>query len=360
MAAFNLDYFTIPLKLKHDFTIARGTKTVVNNVLIKLEKDGFVGFGEAAPNKRYNENDAIVKRFLDQLDDDFWAKIDAPESLPKALDELIPQVYSAKTAVEMAYLDWWGKKMAQPLYRLWKAPGNVGPVSSFTIGIDEPDSIVRKIEEAEEYPLLKIKLSGDSRKDRAIIETIRKTTDKPVRVDVNEGWTDLEQAKTGIRYLADKNINLVEQPMPADNWQDLCDLKDFSPLPLCADEGFTGRESIPMIANAYPAINIKLMKTGSLLLSRNLIREAQENDLEIMIGCMIESSLADSASALLSLWADYADLDGHLLIENDDFDGLKLDHESRITLPEDRSGLGVEPTEKWGDLKEKYAAKVAH
>ncbi len=196
----------------------------------------------------------------------------------------------------------------------------------------------QKVRAASQYPIFKIKL-GTTR-DREIINAIRQVTDKPLRVDANEGWKTLEQAQREIEFLATQNIELIEQPMPAAEFELMKELKRWSPLPLCADESFMGNEDLEEISEAFHIINIKLMKIGSLSKARKVVQEAHQLGLEVMIGCMIESSLANAAGALISLNAEYADLDGHLLISNDPFQGLLTDRQARIRLS-DKEGLGV-------------------
>jgi L-alanine-DL-glutamate epimerase-like enolase superfamily enzyme len=187
----------------------------------------------------------------------------------------------------------------------------------------------------------KIKLGTD--RDREIIQAIREVTSKPLRVDANEGWTNLDQAKREIDFLSNQNVELIEQPMPSAEFGQMKKLKEWSPLPLAADESFIGDENLREIAEAFHIINIKLMKIGSLVKARNVIKEAHELGLKVMIGCMIESSLANAAGGLLALESEYADLDGHVLISNDPYIGFKLNSEKQIVLS-DSSGLGVEPT----------------
>ncbi len=241
----------------------------------------------------------------------------------------------------MAWLDWWGKTQDQPLWKLWNAPSNTTPPTSYTIGLDTIDVMQQKVKDATAYPILKVKLGTD--RDREIIKAIREITDKPIRVDANEGWTTIDEAKRQIIFLADQNIELVEQAMPASLNHQMKELKQWSPLPLMADESFLGDENLDEIAQCFDGINIKLMKIGSLVKTRKVIDEARKRDLEIMIGCMIESSLANAAGALLGTWADYVDLDGHLLIGNDPFEGLELNEEKQVMLSE-KPGLSV--TEK--------------
>lgn len=328
------------LELENPFTIARGTKKTVPNVMVALSADGITGYGEAGPNKRYDEDANTVQRYLSQLPTDFFDGIGEPDQVTEKINNLSQEpVKSAQAAMEMAWLDWWGKSQEQPLWKLWQAPSQKTPSTSFTIGLDEIKVMQRKVEKAEEYPILKVKLGTD--RDREIIEGIREITDKPIRVDANEGWEDLSTAKNQIAFLAEQNIEIVEQPMPAKMHDEIVKLKEWSPLPLMADESFRGDENLDHTAKAFDGINIKLMKIGSLVKARRVIEEARKRNLQVMIGCMIESSLANAAGALLGTWADYVDLDGHLLIKEDPFKGLDLDEEKRVILS-DRPGLGIE------------------
>jgi hypothetical protein len=169
----------------------------------------------------------------------------------------------------------------------------------------------RKIREADQYPLYKIKLGTD--RDHQIIEGIRKVTDKPLRVDANEGWKTVDQAKKEIEYLEKHGIEIVEQPMHSSMAKELRELKKWSPVPLMADESFTGTEPLDEIAEQFDIINIKLMKIGSLVKAKRTIKQAQDLGLKVMIGCMIESSLAISAGGVLASFCEYADLDGNLI-----------------------------------------------
>ena len=298
------------------------------------------GYGEAGPNTRYNETPEKVKAGFEALPKDFFSRIEQPDQIAEMLEKLdLPLVQSAKVAIEMAWLDWWAKSRGKPLWKLWGNNAPVGPVTSYTIGIDTPEKMQQKIQDAQNYPVYKIKLGTDS--DREIIEAIREVTDKPLRVDANEGWYTVEQAKREIEFLSTQNVELIEQPMPAADFELMKELKKWSPLPLAADESFIGGEDLNEISEAFHVINIKLMKIGSLVKARKVIEEAHRLGMEVMIGCMIESSLANAAGALLSLNAEYVDLDGHLLISNDPFRGLKVLDSGEIQLSDD-SGFGVQ------------------
>ncbi len=347
MSRFKLDFESVSLLLKQPFTISRGTKSEVKNVFVKLSSNGVTGYGEAAPNTRYDEDAEKVIRFLEALPGDFFDDIDTPDQIVRAIEELsirlsMQSMQSAKSAIEMAWLDWYAKKEGQPLWKLWEAPSPKGPQTSFTIGLDEIDVMQQKVKDAYDYPILKVKLGTD--RDKEIIDGIRAVTEKPIRVDANEGWTTVDEAEQMIRFLADHNIELVEQPMPASMLDKMKVLKKDSPLPLAADESFMGHESLEEISEAFDIINIKLMKIGSMVNARQVVKRAEELGLKVMIGCMIESSIANTAGAVLSLWSDYADLDGHVLIKNDPAEGIRLDETKHILLNE-RPGLGVEVKE---------------
>lgn len=342
MSRFSIESFDNELALENPFTIARGTKKTVPNVGVRLMADGITGYGEAGPNSRYDEDAEKVRTFVDQLPADFFDDAVTPEAVSRKIAAVDMPIQSAKAAVEMAWLDWWGKSREQPLWKLWEAPSNKTPSTSFTIGLDEIDVMQQKVREAAEYPILKVKLGTD--RDRQIIEAIREITDKPIRVDANEGWETLAAAKEQITFLANQNIELVEQPMPAAKHDKMMQLKQWSPLPLMADESFKGNENLDTTAEAFHGINIKLMKMGSLVKAREVIQQARDRDLQVMVGCMIESSLAISAGALIGTWADYVDLDGFLLIKDDPFEGLRLTADKEVVLS-GKPGLGVHPTD---------------
>lgn len=338
MSHFKISWQTKALALKNVFTIARGSRTHQHNVFIQIEKDEVTGIGEASPNKRYNETPETVSKELEAFDPSILAGLQSPEEAEQALDQFGFKNQSAKIALEMAWLDWWAKSQEQPLWKLWGYQSPTGPVSSFTIGIDSFEVMQKKILDAKKYPLYKIKLGTDH--DREIIQAIREVTDKPIRVDANEGWKTVDQALTEIEFLRSQNVELVEQPMHATMIEELKELKQNASLPLCADESFTGSESLDKIAECFHIINIKLMKIGSMVKARRVIKKANQLGLEVMIGCMIESSLANAAGAAIALDAEYADLDGHVLISNDPYKGLEILENGHIRLSS-MPGLGV-------------------
>lgn len=340
MPHFNLEMEVIELPLENPFTISRGTKKTVQNVIVWLSADGITGYGEAAPNSRYNEDAKKVCGFINELPDSFFDDVSTEEDVSDKILSLENPVRAAQVALEMAWLDWKGKFQQMPLWDLWNTPYNSTPPTSYTIGLDDISVMQHKVRNAKDFPILKVKLGTE--RDREIIKGIRAVTDKTIRVDANEGWKTLEEAKNMISFLHDHHIEIVEQPLPANMKSELRKVKDWSPLPIFADESFEGDEDLDEVADQFDGINIKLMKIGSLVKARKVIQQARDRDLDIMVGCMIESSVAISAGALIGTWAEYIDLDGNLLISDDPFEGLDLDGKKKIIL-NNEPGLGIKP-----------------
>jgi L-alanine-DL-glutamate epimerase-like enolase superfamily enzyme len=206
--------------------------------------------------------------------------------------------------------------------------------------LDSIDVIKEKVREADDdgATILKVKLGSDH--DKEIIEAIRLVSDTEIWVDANEGWKTLDQARDMVQFLGDKNVTMIEQPMPASEFELMKLLKPLSQIPLIADESFTGKQSLAELVEGFHGINIKLMKVGSLRKAHQIIDDAKSVGLKIMIGCMIETAIANTAGALLSLRADFADLDGWKLLSDRPFDGMKFGEGNRIVL-NDLPGLGV-------------------
>jgi len=299
-----------------------------------------VGYGEAAPIPRYEESAESSQAFIEKagpiLDRDLWEFQDRWQEI----ERLAPGQNAAKAALDMAILDWVGKSLKIPLYKFFGINKNKTIPTTFSISIAEVPVMQKTAQEANNFQVLKIKLG--SKDDKKIIEGLREVTDRPIRVDVNEGWKDKEQALDMINWLADKGVEFVEQPMPAANLDDYRWLKERVRIPLIADESVHKIQDVPALASGFHGINIKLMKCGGLQEALRLVAVARSLNLKLMIGCMIESSLAISAAATICPLFDYADLDGNLLINNDPFSGLKL--EGDRWLLSDQPGLGVKPT----------------
>ncbi len=338
MTTFNLTAEEFNLPLKRTFTISRGSRDEVRNVLIRISAEGVTGTGEAAPNHRYEETQESAIQYLSQFGEFSLNNPFDVSELVSAMEKAAPGEYAAKAGLEMALYDWIGKKLNIPLYKLLQAPDRKGPRTTFTFGIDKPEKMREKVEDAGPYPLLKVKMGTSD--DKEIMDAIREHTDKPVLVDANEGWQTFDKALEMIRFLEDKNVFLIEQPMPAECKKEMRKLKFKSSIPLVADESITGRESLVELSAQFHGINIKLMKTGAISSSLRIIHAARKLGLQVMTGCMVESAIADTASALVSLWADYADLDGHLLVAENPVKGLEVLPDGYIRL-RNIPGLGL-------------------
>jgi L-alanine-DL-glutamate epimerase-like enolase superfamily enzyme len=239
----------------------------------------------------------------------------------------------------MAILDWISKSLKMPLYKFFGLDKNKTLSTTFSIGIDEVPIMQKTALAAKDFRVLKIKVG--TKDDKKIIEGIRAVTDRPIRVDANEGWKTKEEALEIINWLAGQGVEFVEQPLPAANLDDYRWLKDRVKIPIIADESVHKIHDVPALASAFHGINIKLMKCGGLQEALRLVAVARAFDLKLMIGCMIESSLAISAAVAITPLFDYADLDGNLLIDNDPFRSKPLEGDKLILS--DRPGLGAEP-----------------
>jgi len=326
------------VRLKHAWTLSRGTWTTRRNVLVRIEKDGVFGLGESAPIARYNESAesglAFIEKAKPLLQKDLWAFHD----LWNGIDALAPGEHAAKAALDMAVLDWIGKTLGVPLYRFFGLGKDKDLVTTFTIGIDEVAIMQEKVKEAADFAVYKIKVGSDD--DRKILEGIRAVTDKPLRVDANEGWKTKEKALDMIRWMAGIGVEIMEQPMPADRLEDIAWLKERSPIPIFADESLMMAADLPRIAGAFHGVNVKLMKCGGIQEAVRIAAMARALGLKLMLGCMIETSIGISAGAAVAPLFDYLDLDGNVLITNDPFRGVRTE-KGRLIL-NDRPGLGIE------------------
>ncbi len=321
------------LQLRRPFKISRRTADDFRQV-ISVEIDG--GLGEAGPARFYGETVDTVKVALELFESTLGSNLDTIQTVMHDFQAILAANYAAKCAVDMALHDRIGKAFGVPLYRLWGLDPASIPPTSFTIGLDEPDMMKQKVLEAENYKILKVKLGTP--RDLEIIHAIREVTDKPIYVDANTAWTP-KQAVQKIRELVPYGIVLIEQPTGSGDLDGLKFVRDNSEIPIIADESVKCAADIPGLAGCVDGINIKLVKCGGLLEAMRMITVARTHRLQVMIGCMIESSLGITAAAHLSPLADYVDLDSHLLIANDPYSGVTL-KEGKLILP-DRPGIGV-------------------
>jgi L-Ala-D/L-Glu epimerase / N-acetyl-D-glutamate racemase len=328
------------LKLRHTWTTTMSSSTYRDILYVHYHHDGLSGVGEGAPIVRYKENavgaQAAVQSVLPLLDSS------DPMQFQKVISQVfarVPDQWAGKAAIDIALMDWMGKKLGIPLYEYFGLDPKDAPVTDFSIGIDTPAITREKVREAAAFPILKIKVGLDT--DEQTIAAVRSVTDKPLRVDANEGWTDREVAARKIDWLAKQGVVFVEQPMPADSIDDLRWLHQRSPLPLMGDESCRHPADIPKLVGVFDALNFKLDKTGGMTQTYMMIQMARALGFKTMLGCMVSSSCSITAAAHLSPLVDYADLDGNLLVANDPYRGVTV-KDGQLILP-NRPGLGLLP-----------------
>jgi len=334
----NLAHAPLRLTLRETFRIARESSDVRDNVLVTLsDASGAEGIGEAAPSPYYGQSADGVAAALDGLALPQVSDPKVLEDILAALQAPLANHSSALAAVDMALHDMLGRNIGIPLFRIFGLNPDRTPVTSFTIGLASADEMRRKTQEAADYAVLKVKLGTPE--DRDIIRTIRQVTSVPIRVDANAAWT-VDETLENLRWLADEGVELVEQPLAADDLDGLRRVCDAGGLPIIADESARTTKDVVALRGCVHGINIKLAKCGGLREALKMIHIARAQDMKVMLGCFIESSLGITAAAHLSPLVDYADLDGHLLIADDPYRGVGV-RDGKMILP-DRPGLGVE------------------
>lgn len=331
----------VRLRLRQTWTTTMSSSDYRDVLYARYTRDGITGIGEGAPIIRYHEDAASAKRAVDGLAE-FLASAD-PGQFDKLLGEVVGRVegeWAAKAAVDIAILDWVGQQRGLPIYALFGLDPAGTPSTDFSIGIDTPEITRQKVREAEPYSVLKIKVGLDT--DEATMDAVRSVTDKPLRVDANEGWKTKEEALRKLKWLETMGVELVEQPMPAAMLEEHRWLRDQVDVPIFADEACLRPSDIPRLAEAYDGVNVKIDKAGGILQGYRMIQIARALGLKTMLGCMISSSVSVTAAAHLSPLVDYADLDCALLVANDPYVGVTVAPGGKLQLP-NRPGLGVTP-----------------
>ncbi len=322
----------ITLDLKTTFRVAHGASDRRHNVLVYLDD----GVGEAAAVPYYGETQEGIVEYLKSVPD----LGDDPFDIDSVLAKRPVGSRAARSAIDEALHDLWGKKLGQPLYKIFGLNPNHLPLTSFTIGMDAPE-IMAEQAKASGYPILKIKLGTEQ--DEARVSAIRKATDAKLRVDANAGWTR-EQALQIIPRLKEYDLEFIEQPLAVDDVEGYFWLKKklkaqkISTL-IFADETAKNSHDVAKLAGAVDGVVVKTMKSEGIRESLRMIHTARAHDMQIMLSCMVESSVGVTAAAHLAPLCDHADLDGPLLIKNDPYIGLKYDG-AKMSLP-DGAGLGL-------------------
>jgi L-alanine-DL-glutamate epimerase-like enolase superfamily enzyme len=328
-----LSWQPVTLDLRTTWRIAHGASDQRFNVIVRIGDDMLSGIGEAAGVPQHNESQSGILEYLSTLPEIQWD----PYDMENILNSLPPGSRAGRAAIDMALHDLLGKQLGQPLYRILGLDPSKIPPTSFTIAIDDPQVMAERAR-ASAWPVIKVKLGSPD--DEAIVSAIRHATDARLRVDANSGWTR-EQAVDLIPRLAQYNLEFVEQPLPPQDIEGLRWLRQQKlGLPIFADESVRDSHEVAALAGAVDGVVIKVLKTCGIREALRAIHTARALDMQVMISCMVETSVAVTAAAHLAPLCDFADLDGPLLIRNDPYKGVTYEG-ARMILP-DRPGLGLQ------------------
>lgn len=338
-ARMHLTFEPYELKLKHVFTVSSFSRSTTPDVQVRIDYDGYTGYGEASMPPYLGQTVESVCSFLKKVDLEQFPDPFCIDDILNYIDSLSVGDSAAKAAVDIALHDLVGKIIGAPWHRMLGLNPEKTPNTTYTIGIDTDEMVKLKTREvAGQFKILKVKLGTP--RDREMIRAIREVSDLPIAVDVNQGWKNKKKALDEIFWLKEQGIVMVEQPMPKEMLDANAWLTEKSPLPTFADEAIQRLKDIPAIKGAYTGINIKLMKCTGMREAWKMMNYARAEGMKVMIGCMTETSCAIAAAAQLSPAVDFADLDGNLLIANDIFRGTTV-VDGKITLNQ-LPGIGIE------------------
>ena len=313
---------TLELQTAQPFGIARWTHSVYPRTFVSFTQDGLTGRGEAAPNAFYGETRGTVEGVLPLLQEALTDPWDW-EGLGKSLRARMPHDHpSVKCALEMAAVEWCAVTAGVPVWRLLGLSPAPLPESSYTVSLGELDRMRQDARDAVErgHNVLKVKLGTE--RDEAILTALREEVpDVTLRVDANAAWTR-SRARRMLDVLDAARVELLEQPLAAGDLEGHAALRAVSKVPVVADESLHHVWDVVALAEAFDGVNLKLAKLGGPLQALQALRLARANHMQVMMGCMIESSLGISAAAALAGLCDWADLDGALLLADDPFSGL--------------------------------------
>lgn len=338
-ARMHLTFEPYELKLKHVFTVSSFSRSTTPDVQVRIDYDGYTGYGEASMPPYLGQTVESVCSFLKKVDLEQFPDPFCIDDILNYIDSLSVGDSAAKAAVDIALHDLVGKIIGAPWHRMLGLNPEKTPNTTYTIGIATDEMVKLKTREvAGQFKILKVKLGTP--RDREMIRAIREVSDLPIAVDVNQGWKNKKKALDEIFWLKEQGIVMVEQPMPKEMPDANAWLTERSPLPTFADEAIQRLKDIPAIKGAYTGINIKLMKCTGMREAWKMMNYARAEGMKVMIGCMTETSCAIAAAAQLSPAVDFADLDGNLLIANDIFRGTTV-VDGKITLNQ-LPGIGIE------------------
>ena len=326
----------LTLATTFEFRIAVGASRGHANTLVKIEHDGIEGLGEASPSHYYGESRPLVEGALAAWTPCLGEDPFALDAIERRMSAVLHGHGAARAAIEMALHDWIGKRLGLPVWKWLGLDPARTPLSCVTLGMASPEEMERKLDTVMDFPMLKVKLGGEGDVDN--LRRIRARYRGRIRVDANTAWNAAEAVRV-LRQIEPLDLELVEQPVPREDLDGLRWVRERSPIPVFADESCHHLGDLANLAGRVDGVNLKLMKTGGLRELQRMIHAARALGMKVMLGSMVESSLALSAAAQLAPLVDYLDLDGHWLLQHDPFDGAPGER-GRITLS-DRPGLGV-------------------
>ena len=315
MPIVKLSIHTFELPLKHTFTISRESTDVQPTLIVELSDGQHAGYGEATTNAYYGMALEKMQQSLESVRSVVEAHDPvAPEQLWSAVSGPLDDCPFALCALDQAAYDLWGKQRGAPVYQLWGLDNSRTPVSNYTIGIDSIDVMVAKLKEVPDWPVYKIKLG--TAHDLDIVRELRQHTAAVFRVDANCGW-GVEETINNSQELKSLNVEFIEQPLKADDWDGQQQVIAKSVLPIIADESCIHETDVAACHGYFHGVNIKLVKCGGLTPARRMIQVARELNMKVMVGCMTESTVGISAIAQLLPLLDYVDMDGAALLAKD-------------------------------------------
>lgn len=333
-----LIFHPVDLRLRHTFTIAHDSRDRQPTLIVELRDGNLSGYGEATATRYYGVTIDGMTTDLDAIRDLIEShELADPETFWADMQPHLANNPFALCALDQAAWDLWAKRQQKPLYKLWHLNPTNSPLTNYTIGLDTPERMVEKMQEWP-WPLYKIKLGRQVDADLKTVRLMRKHTDATFRVDANCGWTTNETVALAPE-LAKLGVEFIEQPLPADDWAGAKHVFEQSVLPIIADESCIVESDVERCAGYFHGVNIKLTKCGGITPARRMIAHARQLGLQVMVGCMTESSVGISAIAQLLPLLDYADLDGSLLIANDPATGVTFANGRVIYASENGTGV---------------------
>ena len=333
----DLGFVPLDLTTRNPFGIARWTHSAFADFVVTMtDEDGVVGYGEGAPNRRYDETRDDDAAVLDEL----RPTLEAVEGVAavEAFCGAQGGFPALRAALSAAAWDLAGKQAGEPVWQLLGLE-RATVQTSLTIPIGDPATMLAQARAAADFGVLKVKLGFDGDLDVAR-NLARELPDKRFRYDANEGW-DRERAARALEALAALNAELVEQPLPAADRDGQAWLMDRSPVQLFGDEALLDIDHLDEVVDLYDGFVVKLAKAGGIANAAALMAACKERASRVLLGCMIESSLGIAAGLQVASLADYVDLDGFLLLADDPFSGIEVDGDRLIAS--DKPGLGVAP-----------------